>query len=455
MSRRTPSLVARLAWRLAAIFLLAIAAAAGGVAWKGVRAIDSLRDQALQAQARDVERHLAVGVDGALRLDLPPALEVAYASSGGAYLYAVLDAEGRVVQASSPEAADLLADHLPGGPDPAFFRIEPAGAAGPVYGYVTRARGARIAVAQGRLHDDVLADSLVEEFLEVGLWWTVPVAVIALWVGTMTLRTSLAPLTRLSAQAGAIGPGTADVRLPEAGLPREVQPLVAAVNRALDRLKQAYEHQRRFTADAAHELRTPLAVLTARIDALDGPPVEGLRRDVDRMNRLVGQMLRVARLDAAPLDVTRPVDLRQVAVEAISAVAPLAVRERRELVLAGEPGPVWIDGDAPALAVALVNLLENALVHTSPGTGVRVELEWDGTLRVIDEGPGIPPDEREGVFRRFGRGRGTRGPGAGLGLAIVMETARAHGGTVEVGDRPGGGAVFTLRLGPARQVPTC
>ncbi len=204
-------------------------------------------------------------------------------------------------------------------------------------------------------------------------------------------------------------------------------------------------------AEAAHELRTPLAVLTARIDSLDGAATDGLKRDAARLNRLAEQLLRAGRLDAGPLDVSQRVDLRQIAVEALSALAPLAIRQGREVVLTGETGAVWVRGNGPALLVAVENLLENALAHTPAPGGVEVEVSAGGTLRVKDEGPGVPPADREAIFRRFARGRGARRSGAGLGLAIVMETARAHGGSVAVTDRPGGGAVFELRLAPTAQ----
>ncbi len=447
MSRPAHSLEVRLAWRLAAIFLLATLVAAAGFFWKALRTNDTLLDQALQDQAGDIARYLTVLPGGTTRFDLPPSLVDAYARSNGVYLYVIYDGDGRPVYASGPDAAAIFESHRPLERDEAFFRLGPrAGLDGSMFGYVTETRGHRIAVAQGWLHDDVLADSLVEEFVDVGLLWMGPVIAITLWVGVMTLRTSLAPLVALSEQAARIGPDTADGPLPAEGLPREIQPLVGAVNRALDRLRAGLDRERRFMAEAAHELRTPLAVLTARIDSLAGEGMEGLKRDAARLNRLAEQLLRAGRLDAGPLDVSQRVDLRQIAVEAISQLAPLAIKQGRELVLSGETGHVWVTGNGPALLVAVVNLLENALAHTPPPGGIEVEVSADGTVRVKDEGPGVPPAEREGIFRRFARGRAARSSGAGLGLAIVMETARAHGGTVAVADRPGGGAVFALRV---------
>ncbi len=447
------SLEGRLAWRLAAIFLLATAVAAAGFFWKVASTNDTLLDRALQDQAHDIARHLVVRPDGTSTLELPRVLAEAYGRNDGAFAYVVYGPHGVPAHASAPDAPGLFDSHRPLERRGTFFRLGPqAGRAGPMFGYVTGAeRGYRIAVAQGWFHEDVLADSLLEEFFEVGLLWMGPVIAIALWVGVMTIRTSLAPVVALSEQAARIGPEAADVRLPEDGLPREIRPLVAAVNRALARLEAGLDRERRFMAEAAHELRTPLAVLTARIDSLDGAATDGLKRDAARLNRLAEQLLRAGRLDAGPLDVSQRVDLRQIAVEALSALAPLAIRQGREVVLTGETGAVWVRGNGPALLVAVENLLENALAHTPAPGGVEVEVSAGGTLRVKDEGPGVPPADREAIFRRFARGRGARRSGAGLGLAIVMETARAHGGSVAVTDRPGGGAVFELRLAPTAQ----
>ena len=446
------SLQTRLAWRLGLVFLVATAVAVGGLTWRAVTTIDSLNDRALQAQAQDIVRHLSADADGRPRLDLPAELRAAYRRADGAFLYVVYGPDGAALAASSPRAARLFGPHVEPDGGSAFFRVDAGDdPLGPFYGYATPAGRFTVAVAQGRLHADVLLDSLVAEFIEHSLWLVVAVVVAALAVGVLTIRDGLAPLTALSAHAARIGPGAAHLRLPEERLPRELKPLVRAVNDALDRLERGFEVQRRFTADAAHELRTPLAILTARIDGLDdGPEKAALGCDVERMNRLVEQLLRVARLDAESLDVSRPVDLRAVAREALGALAPLAVARGRHLALVGAAGPVTIRGDAAALGAALSNLIENALAQTPEGGRVDVEVAADGSVSVMDRGPGVPAGDRGRIFERFWRGRRSApGPGAGLGLAIVAEVVREHGGRIEVGDRPGGGAVFTLRLNPA------
>ncbi len=252
---------------------------------------------------------------------------------------------------------------------------------------------------------------------------------------------SLRPLARISQEARNIGPMNPASRLSPAGLPTEIVPLVGAVNGALDRMAVAFEAERRFTENAAHELRTPLAVLGLRLQrarqsdpggsCLDWAAIDG---DLAQLNRLVSQMLDLARKENAGRareGVARPVvNLARIAREACAAILPMVEAQGRSLTLA-IPDTLRVRGDADDLRDALRNLLENALLHGRGCIGVRGLMD-DARGRielcVTDEGMGFDAAKASAVFERFYKG-GLSG-GMGLGLAIVREVLRSHGGDV-------------------------
>jgi len=172
-----------------------------------------------------------------------------------------------------------------------------------------------------------------------------------------------------------------------------------------------------------------------------------VKSDVARMNRIVEQLLRVARLDAVGLDVSGKVDLNGVAEGVVAAVAPLALAQHRAIAFLPANPPVLVRGNAGAIEDAVRNLVENAIAHTPRHSEVCVEVERDGSVSVADEGSGIAPEDRQRVFQRFWRGKGASSGGAGLGPAIVKEIADAHHATVSIDDNPSGqGTLFTIRF---------
>lgn len=450
---RAWSLSVRLGWRLAAVMVAAILLAAGAVVWRAIATVHELDDSALQTQAGLIARSLSGIPEGVDHIALPDDLVAPFRASDGDNVFMIYDRYGRLVATSDPPQAALLGPIMPRHLRIGFFRVPAtAGHEHGMVGLIAAAGFWQVAVLQGREQTAVLLDSLMGNFLIGAIWLLLPIGCAMVLVGVLTLHRGLRPLLQVSAAAALVGPSQPGVRLPATKLPCEIMPLVAAVNEALTRLEQALVSQRRFMAEAAHALRTPLAVLTARLDMLNGQPeAEALRHDADRMARLVGQLLRMARLEGLPLDMTHHIQLHAVAVEAITGLAPLALRDGVELALVEDQliGP--IRGNHAALVLALTNLIENAISHAPLGSVVEVVITQPATIAVLDRGPGVPAEHRERIFGRFERGPAPRDEsGAGLGLAIVAEIAAAHDGSIRATGRASGGAAFVLTLGQGK-----
>jgi two-component system, OmpR family, sensor kinase len=286
--------------------------------------------------------------------------------------------------------------------------------------------------------------------------------------GLVVARRAMRPIAGLTRAAREVArTRDPDIMLPKPQANDEVSELAHTFEDMLRELSAAREEteatlsrQRKFVADASHELRTPLTSILANLELLEAE-LAGEQRDMadsalrssKRMRRLVGDLLLLARADAGR-ELTRGlVDLAAIATEAADEAGALSSDHPVSLDL---PGPVILTGVADDLHRLAGNLVENALIHTPPGTPVTVSVrQEDGSavLEVSDRGPGVPADMRERVFERFARGGGDAAPsgGSGLGLAIVRAVTTSHGGTVEVGEAEGGGARFvvTLPAGPS------
>lgn len=239
-------------------------------------------------------------------------------------------------------------------------------------------------------------------------------------------------------------------RLSVEQVPLEVVPLVTAVNDALARLDQGYARHKRFVADAAHELRTPIAILNTRLESLaPGPDKARLLEDAARLATLAEQLLDIQRLDRCGHPFTR-VDLVAIAQGAAADLAPLAIAAGYELALDAPAGPIETIGDAAALERALTNLVQNAIQHGPRCGTIGIRVSRPATIEVTDEGAGIPVDQREQIFEPFYR-LTPLDRGAGLGLNMVREIVLLHGGHVSVADGPDGGACFRMTLPPVRE----
>ncbi|SFK16079.1 HAMP domain-containing sensor histidine kinase [Caulobacter sp. UNC279MFTsu5.1] len=261
----------------------------------------------------------------------------------------------------------------------------------------------------------------------------------------LVIRRALEPLERASAQAAQIDLRTRQMRLPEGvGVPSELVSLVRSINMALARLDEGFSRQQRFAAQAAHEMRTPLAILAARVDSQpESELTAALRRDVERMRSLVDQLLFVARLERGDVPLEEPLDLVALARDVVADCTPLALAEGRDLALVPMVTRLPTRGGVAVLESALTNLVRNATRAEPPGGTVEVRVTSAGEIHVIDHGGGVADEDGRRIFEPFWR-REHRTPGAGLGLTIVQEAMAAHGGAVKVGRTPGGGATFTM-----------
>ncbi|MDR3393100.1 MAG: ATP-binding protein [Sulfuriferula sp.] len=263
--------------------------------------------------------------------------------------------------------------------------------------------------------------------------FALPVLAFLIWI---SIGRGLSPLKRVAHDVAQRAPQHLTT-LDTTSIPAEIQPLTDALNGLFERLQQAFEHERQFTADAAHELRTPLAALKiqaqvaqrATDDTTRQRALEQLVLGTDRATHLVGQLLTLARLDPEQGLVKRePVDLQSLAVSVLGQLAPEAIAKDIDLSLV--PGsPIKVAGDSDALGVLLRNLVDNAIRYTPQNGKVSVEIAQQDShilLRISDSGPGISELERQHVFKRFYRGLGTSATGSGLGLSIAQRIAELH-----------------------------
>ncbi len=271
-------------------------------------------------------------------------------------------------------------------------------------------------------------------------------------VGWLTVGSVVAPIRRLTRTAQNISDSHLSERIPVTGND-EVAELTRTFNTMLDRLEDAFSDQRRFLDDIGHELRTPLTIVRGNLELLPDDPVEREQTlalcldELDRMNRYVTELILLAKAEKPDFLRVAPVDLTELT-EGIHARATTFSPER-----------VWqidvtshaiIEADPERLTQAWLNLITNAVQHTDVGGVIAIGssvVDDEARLWVRDDGPGVPVDEQDRIFERFGRGRDTlegRREGTGLGLAIVGAIARAHGGRVRIDSRPGQGARFTI-----------
>lgn len=436
-----PSLRARLTGALL-LAVLAFAALQAAVTYRTARAeTEALFDAQMQRIALSLSGSLGAGAlsDDAPAAETPAAREMIIQiwRADGVMLYR--SPQGRLLP---PQTVIGFSDTVAGGEPYRIYALRTATQVVQV-AQQTEARGRMAGQLALRA---VLPVALLAPVLMLIVWWVVGRAI--------------GPIERVRRQVAARRPDDL-APLPTAGLPAEVRPLVGEMNGLLTRLSAAWDALTHFTADAAHELRSPLAALRLQAQSLQRAPddatraiaTERLLAGIDRATRLVEQLLALARQEGAGEGAELvSLDLTALARNALADAEPEAARHAIALTLDAPTAHVVLRADEAALAVLLRNLLGNALRHTPPGGQVRVGVREEASvidLTVEDSGPGIAPDERARVQGRFYRVPGTPGHGSGLGLAIVRAIAERHGAALTLDASPTLGGLRVMLRWPA------
>ncbi|PRD50059.1 sensor histidine kinase [Phyllobacterium myrsinacearum] len=277
-------------------------------------------------------------------------------------------------------------------------------------------------------------------------------ALATLMVTPFVVRRAHRGLGHVATQAEKINIDERGTRLPLDDVPQEVTPLVTAVNNALGRLDDGYERHKRFLLDAAHELRTPIAILQTRLESLPASPANGrLLEDVARLGILAEQLLDLQRLTQNTTQFAA-VDLVAVGRRVAADLAPLAIAAGYAMSFEPETARVAVRGDQAALERAMINLVQNAIQHGGRKGTITIRVKAGAAILVEDEGAGVPPDQRSAIFEPFRRLH-ARDRGVGLGLNLVQEIVQLHQGQVMVTEAPGGGACFTMKFAAASIMP--
>lgn len=393
-------------------------------------------DDALLDSARAVSSRISFRANG-ISVDLPPAAQdILKWNEKDDFFFQVLTSRGTLLSGDDTMSAPLWSDisKEPSFRDAKFgthlvriVSLQVPRPNRPNNDYVV------IQVAetlQGReeLRDNIILGVVLPQFVLIGF------AALAVWFG---VARGLRPLRELQIALSSRSPS--DLReLPMNTAPKEVKPLVYAINQLLDRVRDDREAQKRFVANAAHQLRTPLAGLKTQTELAQrnrdpeelGHSLRQIRTSAERATRLVNQLLSLARVEPAAYASSRwePVDINLIARDATTELVPRAIEKGIDLGFEGLSGARCIMGDAQSLYEMASNLIENAVLYTGRGGKVTVRVDDVGGLKLIveDNGPGVPESERERVFERFYRALGNGVDGSGLGLSIVHEIAETH-----------------------------
>jgi signal transduction histidine kinase len=440
MGRHTKSLTTQLGARLSVLQIVILIATIAALTWSILSARAAYIDEDLArgiARAVTVDNgtmHLRDTGDMRAMFDTAPRIWFAVEDEQGHRLShgSVPQAYGSLVNAlSTLEASEV---HTTGAPYELAMRV-----------IVENTAHGRIHVIVGGAPVLGLALVFFKISVYLGIRIGLPLVLVTLVAVPWLVHRSMAGVGKVADQAQRINIDERGAQLEDGAVPRELQPLVRAFNLALERLGEGYDARDRFLADAAHELRAPIAILEARLDTLPhGEARTRLLTDLARLANIAEQLLDLQRL-GKQVTVFEPLDLVTLVREVSADVAPLVLDAGYELAMDAPDHAVVVMGDRLSLSRAVTNLLQNAIAHAGGMGLIHVAVTGDGGFEISDEGPGIPVAERAKVFTPFYRLRPSS-VGTGLGLHLVQEIVARHGGEIGVSDAAGGGARFWVKL---------
>jgi signal transduction histidine kinase len=389
---------------------------------------------------------------GGLSFELPRVATHYVQEHHEAYSFRVLDGTGHVIAAKQPALLEAVSPWPPDAAVTTDFWVMRLDGGGPYRlagGKRFRVNGSDVLIEIATLGDPAgihwwvaLRDAAADVWFPIA-----PFVILVPLVTTLAIRRAFRPLARAAQQAEAISPTNPTQRLELADIPRETAAFASAINRLIERVCALVQSQKIFIASAAHELRTPLAVMTLELERIDHPRARRLDADVAGMLASVNRLILLARLESLQAPELVDLDLEAIARETIDRVQTW-VTTRDHKIDVGLKDPSKIRGDAVAVREALSNLVDNAVKHTPAGASILVTVGPEGTITVEDSGPGLAPEVSDHLFQPFCKGSRSA-EGAGLGLAIVRQVVELHRGSIQVGRSPLGGAMFKLRFGAA------
>ncbi len=443
---RAPSLLRSLVVRLTIVVVLAMSVSYLVLYSEFREGLWGLEGQSIAIQVQNLRASIVPGTSPP-RLELPRSLQEFYAPPNALNGYQLLSADGTVLESGGFSAPYLPLPVARGGGQVVLQRETDALSGNSIMAaslYLDDRHWLRVV---RNLED---TESLVAQLMlgAMGeLYWPIALLLLAVVsVVVVTVLSSLRSLRAVSHQASMLSLLRLDERLHDNNLPRELVPLVQAVNSSLDRLEADYRVQREFTANAAHELRTPLATLRARLESrFSAQELGDVAFEIEQLARLVEQLLCLARLDSQEQFQFAAFDAHAVALEVARELAPVALESEHYVTATTPDASVPAHGNATLTRLVFRNLLENAIQYTPAGTSITLSADA-ATVIIADDGPGIAAHTAASLFERFRRGPNASRVGAGLGLAIAKCIMDRQGGRLSLDTNAARGARFVMEF---------